>query len=97
MQITIPLSRFVDYLNGVKQKRRTWLNETEWLMDNFQFDNENVAYDPQPEPTPPDSMAWMLGYSLRVADHVRPNALPRIQRNLHENRIKIVKRRRSFY
>lgn len=47
MEITIPLSRFVDYLNAMKQKSRTWLHETEWLVDNFRFDNESATYDPQ--------------------------------------------------
>ena len=32
MQIKIPLSHFVAYLNEVTQKRRTWLDETRWLM-----------------------------------------------------------------
>jgi hypothetical protein len=82
MQITIPLSHFVDYLNEVKQKRRTWLYETEWLMDNFRFDNESAAYDPQPEPMPRDYTAWMLGQSLQVAHHLCPDSLPRIQRAL---------------
>ena len=82
MEITIPLSHFVDYLNEVKQKRRTWLDETEWLIDNFRFDNESAAFDPQPEPTPRDYTAWMLGHSLQVAHHLCPDALPRIQRAL---------------
>jgi hypothetical protein len=81
MQIIIPLSHFVGYLNDVKQKRRTWLNETEWLMDNFRFDNENAAYDPRPEP-PLDYTAWMLGHSIQVAHHPWPNAPLRIQRKL---------------
>ena len=82
MEITFPLSHFVDYLNEVKQKRRTWLNETEWLIDNFRFDNESVAYDPQPEPTPRDYTGWMLGHSFQVAHHPCPDALPRIRRVL---------------
>ncbi len=57
MQIKIPLSHFVAYLNEVTQKRRTWLDETRWLMDNFRFDNESAAYDPQPERTPRDYRA----------------------------------------
>jgi len=65
MQITIPLSHFVAYLNEVKQKRRTWLDEIEWLMDNFRFDNENVAYDPQPEPTALNYTAGCLGIRSR--------------------------------
>ena len=63
MQITIPLSHFVAYVNDVKQKRRTRLDETKWLMDNFCFDNEHAAYSPQPEPPPRDYTAWMLGHS----------------------------------
>ena len=82
MQITIPLSHFVDYLNEVKQKRRCWLDETEWLIDNFRFDNERAAYDPQPEPMPRDYTTWMLGHSLQVAHHLCSDALPRIQRAL---------------
>jgi hypothetical protein len=50
MEITISLSHFVDYLDEVKQKRRTWLDETDCLVDNFRFDNESATYDPQPEP-----------------------------------------------
>ena len=46
MEITISLSHFVDYLDEVKQKRRTWLDETDWLVDNFPFDNESATYDP---------------------------------------------------
>jgi hypothetical protein len=82
MQIIIPLSHFVDYLNQVKQKRRTWLDETEWLIDNFRFDNESAAYDPPPEPTSRDYTAWMRGHSLQVEHHLCPDALPRIQRAL---------------
>jgi len=82
MQITIPLSHFVHYLNEVQQKRRTWLDETEWLIDNFRFDNESAVYHPQPEPTPRDYTAWMLGHSLHVAHHPCPDVLPRIQRTL---------------
>jgi hypothetical protein len=63
MQITIPLSHFVAYINDVKQKRRTRLDETKWLMDNFRFDNEHAAFNPQPEPPPRDYTAWMLGHS----------------------------------
>jgi hypothetical protein len=65
MEIKIPLAHFVDYLNQVKQKGRTWLDETAWLVDNFQFDNESAAYDPQPvspiEIWPKTD--WMLGYA----------------------------------
>jgi hypothetical protein len=81
MQIAIPLNHFVDYLNHVKQKRRSWLDETEWLIDNFRFDNESAVYN-QPEPMPRDYTAWMLEHSLQVAHHPCPDALPRIHRVL---------------
>src|SRR5262245_25548748 len=82
MQITIPLSHFVGYLNDVKQRKRTWLDEPEWLIDNFRFDNETAFYHPQQEPTPRDYAAWMLGHSLQVVHQPCPDALPRIQRVL---------------
>ena len=44
MQITIPLSHFADYLNEVKHKRQTWLDETEWLIVNFRFDTDTATY-----------------------------------------------------
>jgi hypothetical protein len=64
MEITIPLSHFVAYLNEVKVKGRTWpyLNPKDWLLENFRFDDENAAYDP-PVLMPRDYTAWMLKHS----------------------------------
>jgi len=73
MQMTIPLSHFVGYLNDVKQERRTWLDEPEWLIDNFRFDNESAAYDPQPEPACTDRDG---NFSLAECC---PEALPEIE------------------
>lgn len=63
-EITIPLSHFVAYLNEVKGTGRTWpnLDEKEWLVENFRFDNENAAYDLS-EPMPRNDRAWMLQHS----------------------------------
>jgi hypothetical protein len=54
----------VAYLNEVKGTGRTWpnLDEKEWLVENFRFDNENAAYDLS-EPMPRNDTAWMLQHS----------------------------------
>ena len=79
MQITIPLSHFAGYLNDVKQRKKTWLDEPEWLIDNFRFDNESASYDPQQDPMPRDYSAWMAGIRSK-SPSVCADTVPRIQR-----------------
>ena len=58
MQIRIPLSHFLDYLNE-KDRKFPRLNETEWLLRNFRFDDHVAQYEPEPLPES-DTLGWQI-------------------------------------
>ena len=51
MEIRVPLSHFLDHLKSVKEKSRRWVNldEVEFLLNNFSFDDSTVTYSPMRE------------------------------------------------
>jgi hypothetical protein len=51
VEIRIPLNAFVQRLAEVKNSSHHWphLDETEWLVTNFCFDDDFAHYNPQPE------------------------------------------------
>jgi hypothetical protein len=50
--VHLPLSHFLDYLKSTKENDRKFprLNEVEWLLRNFRFDDQLAQYEPEPLP-----------------------------------------------
>ena len=50
--VHLPLSHFLDYLRSTKANDRKFprLNEVEWLLRNFRFDDQVAQYEPEPLP-----------------------------------------------
>jgi hypothetical protein len=50
MEIRLPLSHFLNYLKSTKEQGRKFprLNEAEWLLRNFRFDDQTAEYEPEP-------------------------------------------------
>jgi hypothetical protein len=61
IEISVPLSHFLDYLKSVKEKGRTFphLNEVEWLLRNFRCDDQVAQYEPEPLPES-DTLWWQI-------------------------------------
>ena len=64
MEIAVPLSHFAGYLAEVVQRERRWpqLKQTEWILDNFKYDNQTATFAPEPAPAP---------YTARMLKHAR--------------------------
>jgi hypothetical protein len=61
VEIRVPLSHFLDYLKSTKEQRRKFprLNEVEWLLRNFRFDDQAAQYEPEPLPES-DTLWWQI-------------------------------------
>jgi hypothetical protein len=63
VDITVPLRRFVEYLDRAREFDRIHpaiIDRLGWLLDSFSFDNATASYEPlYPTPWPRvDQAAW---------------------------------------